>query len=384
MIRDIWTPSLVEILPPSILKDSKLRAAAEALDVELQKLSQAALEALFLPRLEELPHEILDHLSNRFHVDFYEPMGMTRETKCKLIRNSIYEHRIKGTKFAVENLLNKITAGAAVQEWFEYGGRPYFFRVNLKGLLDYGDNGETFMRMIEATKNARSWLDDIIFDLSKEHPDITHYVGIATSTLGNVTYSRPARISSKYGLKVVHGGIISGKVTFGREKKSTQLSKRTIRVGFTQLIHGKILYKGVDEIPDNFTIEDWERYLRKRWAEFKQNPVVEHYKHNEHGDWDEGEIDDPDNPDEPEFFPVDKDFLRLYWKFPYQTKTGEQRLHLRYTTHYDPREDLTDGDVKAVGEVGAAGGIFVHSKKKIPTTGLFKAFWVHKHTEKII
>ena len=70
MIRDIWAPSLTEILPPSVLQDSKLKAAAEALDLELQKLSLAAREVLLLPRLDELPHSVLDQLSEQFHCDF--------------------------------------------------------------------------------------------------------------------------------------------------------------------------------------------------------------------------------------------------------------------------------------------------------------------------
>ena len=174
MLRDIWTLSLVEILPQSILQDSKLKASAEALDFELQKLSMATREALFIPRIDELSHEVLDLLANQFHVDFYEPTEMEIDTKRSLIRSSIYEHRIKGTRGAVERLLNKITSGATVEEWFNYGGRPGYFRVNLKGLRDYGDEGETFMRMINATKNERSWLDDILFDLTREHPDIIY------------------------------------------------------------------------------------------------------------------------------------------------------------------------------------------------------------------
>ena len=71
MFWRIQEVSLVKILPPSILKDSKLRAAAEALDFELQKLSLAARETLFLPRLDELPHKILDQLAAQYHVDFF-------------------------------------------------------------------------------------------------------------------------------------------------------------------------------------------------------------------------------------------------------------------------------------------------------------------------
>lgn len=382
MIRGIWAPSLVEILPPSVLKDSKLRVAAEALDFELQKLSLAAREALLLPRLDELPHEILDQLAYQYHVDFFEPTEMDLETKRKLIRNSIYEHRIKGTKFAVENLLNKITAGAEVQEWFEYGGRPYYFRVNLKGLKDYGDNGETFMRMIEATKNARSWLDDIIFDLSKEHPDEILYVGQLTLEQGKIFHDQPNRFTCRQPLQIVQSTLVAGNQhTDIAGKKIAVNAKQGLRAGFAQLIHGKIRYDVELSEPDDYTIEDFERYIRQMWEKFKQNPVVEHYKHNQHGE----DPFVPDTDEEEDFPPIDKDFLRLWWKFWVPNKHGELNMRLRTTTILDPREDITAGEIKSLGLVGAAGEIFVwRNKDRTPTSGLYHAALVHQRKMKII
>lgn len=276
---------------------------------------------------------------------------------------------------------------------------------NTKRLLaDFAPRGEVDIRELGGNKlellihNGTFWWEELMQALMEQLPahltfdfeisrTLNHplHVGIIDLQQGRVFYDQLNRATFKQPLRVLSGDVASGFQRYDINGANVvNRASGTVRYGMTELVHGKIRFECENEIPDNFTAEDWERYLRKRWAEFKQNPVVEYYKHNGHGDWGEGEIDDPDNPDEPEFFPVDKDFLRLYWKFPYQTKQGEQRLHLRYTTHYDPREDLTSGDIKAVGEIGAASGIFVHSKKKILTTGLFKALLIHKHTEKII
>lgn len=120
MIQGIKEVSLLSILPPVILKDEKMKAAAQALDLHLKKLSADARLVLHLPRLDELPNEVLDELAWQYHCDFYEPAEMDLETKRALIRESLHQHRVKGTKYAVEKLLNTITRGAKVQEWYEY------------------------------------------------------------------------------------------------------------------------------------------------------------------------------------------------------------------------------------------------------------------------
>lgn len=542
MIRDIWTPSLVEILPPSILRDSKLRASAEALDLELQKLSLAAREALLLPRLDELPHAVLDQLASQYHVDFYEPTEMDLETKRKLIRNSIYEHRIKGTKFAVENLLSKITAGAEVQEWFEYNGRPYYFRVNLKGLRDYDDNGETFMRMIEATKNARSWLDDIIFDLSKEHPDQILNVALINLLQGWYFYDQRYREKIVQPVRFIQCELLHGVEQFDICGRDTTIRARHVKhTGIAELVHGKIRYDFENEIPDEDTVEKFERYMLRRWQEFNLNPIVEQYRHGLHGPEAEpviagditrkskhklrigfgelirgslrftpdiqapppevedivqqlihpiysditeqthgeisydlggetsditqrlththyaevteqthGEISYPmsDNiggditqrlsdtyrsgifegtsgevrfgdispditrklshsyglsvakrvhgtirfefegftadEDDDEIIPIDRDFLRLYWKFPVITNSGELKTRIRTQTILDPRQDLTASEIKSLSKVGTSGEIFVWGKDNIPTTGILRATYIHKKETKII
>lgn len=375
MIQSIQEVSLTAILPEPLLQDPKIRAAAEALDVELQRLSADARLVLHLPRLDELPHEVLDLLANQFHVDFFEPTEMSLEIKRSLIRSSIYEHRIKGTRGAVERLLNKITSGATVEEWFQYNGRPFFFRVNIKGLRDYGDEGETFMRMIGATKNERSWLDDILFDLTREAPDITYYVGQVTHERGRIDYRHNTDQFARQSLQVVQSELVSGRIKHGLSSEPARLIHGK-RIGFVNLISGRVHHKCEREQPDSYDAYDFERYLRARWNKFKQNPVIKYYSH--HGrDWEDGELDDG----EEEIFPVETDFLRLYWRF-YSDKTD--RFHIRYTTVMNPKENLTAGEIKAVGAIGAATGMLLHSKAKQPTLGIFKALYIHRRETRII
>lgn len=365
MIRSIHNISVAEILPPSIAVDENIYAIAKSLDEHLHNLAFDSKYVLHLPRLNELNHDMLDVLAEQFHLDFYEPEGMTLETKRNLIRNSILDHRIKGTPAAVENLLNKIVGSATVKEWYEYGGKTFFFKVNVKELKDMHDNGETFIRLINATKNCRSWLDALDFDLSKSHPDETLHVGQLHNFQGNITINTRSKFTAKQNLHVVQSEIVRGKQSFALNIVNAK-SKLKLRAGFINLISGRIRF--------NADIDDWDElkrrlfdeYLKRRWEEFKNNAVIKHYS------GDEGEID---NPDDEEFFPVEQDFLRLYWKFP-----DSERI--RYTTHYRIKDTLTAADILNVSNSGE--GILLHSKLKVPTSGILRALYVQKTETKIL
>ena len=169
MVKSLKGISLLDILPPNLLEDKKIYAAAKALDVELKEISEDIKLALYLPRLNELPDEVLDSLAWQYHVDFYEP-DLDIEVKRNLIRQSYYWHRIKGTPLAVKMLLENIFEEVKLEEWFNYPegeGKPYRFRVKVGGFKKEVSK-EYILRMIEAGKNLRSHLDYLEIDLTEK------------------------------------------------------------------------------------------------------------------------------------------------------------------------------------------------------------------------
>ena len=158
----IGNVNLLEILPESIKRDEKVVALAKSLDVELKKLSAETKLPLHLPRLNELPHKVLDQLAWQWNAPFFEPTTMDLSTKRLIISNVLHQWFKMGTPYAVRKLLNTFAKGADIQEWFEDGYKkpkqPYHFRLKLKQLEDLSDDGETIMRLISVAKNERSWL----------------------------------------------------------------------------------------------------------------------------------------------------------------------------------------------------------------------------------
>ena len=191
MSKELQHTSLFDILPQNLLRDEQIKAAAQALDAELQKITAATKEALLLPRLDELSEAVIDLLAWQWHVDFYEP-NMSLETKRQLVRESIAWHRLKGTKAAVEKMVQAVFRGGVVTEWFEYGGEPYHFRVDILSAPQItAENTARLLNVINASKNIRSWLDEITY---RRDLDATiHYA--AAPTLHATYEIRPAEIT---------------------------------------------------------------------------------------------------------------------------------------------------------------------------------------------
>ena len=191
MSKDLQSVSLIDILPPNLLADKQIYAAARALDDELQKITAATRNALLLPRLDELSEEVIDLLAWQWHVDFYEP-SMSIETKRQLVRESIAWHRIKGTKAAVEKMAQTVFKGGVVTEWFEYGGEPYHFRIDVLNAPNMTEaNRSRLLAVVNASKNTRSWLDELRF--RREAQNDMYYAAAPTI---HATYEiRPAEIT---------------------------------------------------------------------------------------------------------------------------------------------------------------------------------------------
>jgi|GEM_PF-2715045 len=159
----------LEDIAPDSIKIPDVLAFFNALDPELQEITRSISEVLIMTRIDEMPEEIVDLLAWQLHVDFYEPLGLDLDRKRALVKNSLIWHRYKGTKYALESMIRILFFDDfQVEEWFEYEGKPYFFRivsnVSFNGTAAdlWQQHRELFMAIWEM-KNERSWLDYIMF-----------------------------------------------------------------------------------------------------------------------------------------------------------------------------------------------------------------------------
>ena len=89
--------------------------------------------------------------------------------KRQTIKDSVKIHRKLGTKYAVETALGAVYPGTKVKEWFEYGGKPYMFKVII-GATDSGvsaDRQAAVLERVRFYKNLRSHLEAISYQIEK-------------------------------------------------------------------------------------------------------------------------------------------------------------------------------------------------------------------------
>lgn len=158
--------SFSTLLPPN-LQDTQTRALGAAWDKAFRKLveyvERASMTFAFVMELDE---QMADHLCLSLDIKGYKA-DLPLEKKRLLIRSALLNYSRMGTKAALEDAVGIIHGGTTVQENWEYGGQPYFFRVAVDaGQEKVAENpvGRLLDTIMEY-KNARSWLQGITVDV---------------------------------------------------------------------------------------------------------------------------------------------------------------------------------------------------------------------------
>jgi len=123
--------------------------------------------------IDTVPKEKLPLLADNLGFDFVEILPASYR---KQLANAIDLHKFKGTRFAVEKVLKSLGIEGKLQEWFEYNGEAYRFKIDLffENLLKAGitlspEIQEKLLQLINSYKNERSWLEEIKFSVSFEN-----------------------------------------------------------------------------------------------------------------------------------------------------------------------------------------------------------------------
>lgn len=155
--------TLHDTLPPSIQSDKTIQDIAAAIQSSLGITEGNIRNTLILSQIDTIPESLIDTLAWQFHVDTYD-LEMNVEQKRQLVKNAIKDHKYKGTLWAVKSVLEVLLDYAKVENWWEYDGLPYHFRVNgSSGPLASAEQVEKLVSAINQAKNVRSWLDGITF-----------------------------------------------------------------------------------------------------------------------------------------------------------------------------------------------------------------------------
>ncbi|WP_302221665.1 phage tail protein I [uncultured Acidaminococcus sp.] len=163
-MKTVKTVRVEDLLPSSLARSQTVRDVAKACGASLHDVVDRMSGLLIYSRIDELDESVVDDLAWQFHVDFYDT-GLNLIQKRALVKSAIKDHKYKGTTWAVKCVLKPIRGNVVLQDWYQYSGEPYHFRVNgFSGAMVSADELTRLVAAIDSAKNVRSWLDGVSFD----------------------------------------------------------------------------------------------------------------------------------------------------------------------------------------------------------------------------
>ena len=174
----VYSLDFTRALPPALKNDGSMLALAQVIATELQENIELAQLAVIYARIDGLPEELLDILAFDLHVDWYD-FELPISNKRLILKDSVKIHKRLGTKYAVERAIGGIYPDSTVEEWFEYGGDPYHFKLLIDSTYEYADpeKHKRVLARVASYKNLRSTLDGVEY---VAHPQgaCTCYAGV--------------------------------------------------------------------------------------------------------------------------------------------------------------------------------------------------------------
>ena len=203
--------NLLATLPKALRDDEQIYAlatvAAEHLVARQEEIDTIRIYA----QIDTLPEELLDILAYDFKVDWWDHR-YTLEQKRQTLKDSFLVHRRLGTKYAVETALSAIYPNSTIQEWFEYGGEPYTFRllVNTSGQKIWPELHARAIELVNYYKNLRSHLRGVIYTVESEEDAVLRVGGRFSTVVKLVIPELRDEVAFRQELRV--GGGFSGTV----------------------------------------------------------------------------------------------------------------------------------------------------------------------------
>jgi phage tail P2-like protein len=154
----IYGVTLLELLPENLRNDPDIIAASLAVDREFLALAHWIKNCRTIADIDNASSEVIDNLAGEINVDFYD-QALPLEKRRELVKNGyLYKYR-KGTAYAVKQIVSDAFDQTGVQEWFDYGGEPYHFKISTETNLPDENKISEVVRAVNSVKNARSALE---------------------------------------------------------------------------------------------------------------------------------------------------------------------------------------------------------------------------------
>lgn len=154
---------LSEFLPQYMQSDETAKAFEYAVQKQILRVVDQIKALEIYTSINTQPEKVLDELGWQFNIPEYTST-LPIETKRNLIKTAILTHKQRGTPVAVERVVKDIFGDGYVEEWFNYGGEPYHFKVHTSNVSAGDSEAKLFESIIASSQNVRSYLEAVMIE----------------------------------------------------------------------------------------------------------------------------------------------------------------------------------------------------------------------------
>lgn len=158
---------LLSLQTGAMKEDKTIIALSIALNKQIEKIVEETSVISIYNNIDNLDEVILDMLAYDLDITWYDSMAPI-DVKRKLIKTGVKINKLLGTPHAVEEVIKMHFGDGLVQEWFEYGGEPFMFKVVTSNPSVTQESADKFIKILNCVKNKRSHLETILISLTGE------------------------------------------------------------------------------------------------------------------------------------------------------------------------------------------------------------------------
>ena len=160
---DLYNSNITDILPEVFSKKPEVQALGYAVNKAMQRLMGYCKNIGIYNSIDTLPERVLDLLAIEFNTQYYEDT-LDIKIKRELIRNTFVWYTRTGTPAAVTEVVEAIFGNGEIEEWFQYGGEPYHFKVITYNVSATDEMLKQMEAIVSSVQNVRSRLEEVIVE----------------------------------------------------------------------------------------------------------------------------------------------------------------------------------------------------------------------------
>lgn len=172
---------LLSLQTNSMKADKTTIALCEAINPQLNAIDVS--KCIIFSNINTLNSPMLDEIATEKNIFWYDPNAEI-EIKRNIIKNCDKVFRFLGTNYAIEQVIKDYFGDGVIEEWYEYGGSPYHFKVLTSNVSVTGEKAEQFNIAINKVKRLSTRLEEVLVNMVA---NLDIYYGFVLHTGDSIT-----------------------------------------------------------------------------------------------------------------------------------------------------------------------------------------------------